>query len=109
MPAFSDDEGSAVVEFTLVGVNPALDEFTEVAALMRKNSEEAAAGAGASSRRARSARAGRSSRPPRPRRGAARGSSSGVSTTAASTRSILWPVSFSISAMFSASAGVASV
>ncbi|MDI6909507.1 NAD(P)H-dependent oxidoreductase [Nocardioides sp.] len=34
-------------EFTLVGVNPALDEFTETAALMRKNAEEAAAQAGA--------------------------------------------------------------
>ena len=34
-------------EFTLVGVNPALDEFTELAALMRKNSEEAAVEAGA--------------------------------------------------------------
>ena len=35
-------------EFTLVGVNPALDEFTEVAELMRKNAEEAAAHAGES-------------------------------------------------------------
>jgi FMN-dependent NADH-azoreductase len=35
-------------EFTLVGVNPALDEFTEVAELMRKNAEEAAAEAGES-------------------------------------------------------------
>lgn len=35
-------------EFTLVGVNPALDEFTEVAELMRKNAEEAAASAGES-------------------------------------------------------------
>ena len=35
-------------EFTLVGVNPALDEFTEVAELMRKNAEEAAATAGES-------------------------------------------------------------
>jgi FMN-dependent NADH-azoreductase len=34
-------------EFTLVGVNPALDEFTELAALMRKNAEEAAVEAGA--------------------------------------------------------------
>ena len=33
-------------EFTLVGVNPALDEFTEVAALMHKTAEEAAAEAG---------------------------------------------------------------
>jgi len=33
-------------EFTLVGVNPALDEFTEVAELMRKTAEEAAATAG---------------------------------------------------------------
>lgn len=33
-------------EFTLVGVNPALDEFTEVAALMHKDAEEAAAEAG---------------------------------------------------------------
>lgn len=33
-------------EFTLVGVNPALDEFTELAAIMRKTSEEAAAEAG---------------------------------------------------------------
>jgi len=35
-------------EFTLVGVNPALDEFSEVAELMRKNAEEAAADAGES-------------------------------------------------------------
>ena len=34
-------------EFTLVGTNPALDEFTELAALMRKNAEEAAVQAGA--------------------------------------------------------------
>ncbi len=34
-------------ELTLVGVNPALDEFTELAALMRKHAEEAAAEAGA--------------------------------------------------------------
>jgi FMN-dependent NADH-azoreductase len=33
-------------EFTLVGVNPALDEFAEAAALMRKNAEEAAVTAG---------------------------------------------------------------
>jgi FMN-dependent NADH-azoreductase len=33
-------------EFTLVGVNPALDEFTEVAALMKKTAEEAAFDAG---------------------------------------------------------------
>jgi FMN-dependent NADH-azoreductase len=33
-------------EFTLVGVNPALDEFTEMAAQMRKAAEEAAAQAG---------------------------------------------------------------
>jgi FMN-dependent NADH-azoreductase len=33
-------------EFTLVGANPALDEFTEIAALMRKTAEEAAAEAG---------------------------------------------------------------
>jgi FMN-dependent NADH-azoreductase len=33
-------------EFTLVGVNPALDEFTEVAALMHKTAEEAAVKAG---------------------------------------------------------------
>lgn len=33
-------------EFTLVGVNPALDEFTELAELMRKDAEEAAAEAG---------------------------------------------------------------
>ncbi len=33
-------------EFTLVGVNPALDEFTEIAALMKKQAEEAAAVAG---------------------------------------------------------------
>ena len=30
-------------EFTLVGVNPALDEFAEIAALMRKTAEQAAA------------------------------------------------------------------
>ena len=35
-------------EFTLVGVNPALDEFSEVAELMRKNAEEAAGDAGES-------------------------------------------------------------
>jgi len=34
-------------EFTLVGVNPALDEFTELAATMRRSAEEAAAKAGA--------------------------------------------------------------
>jgi FMN-dependent NADH-azoreductase len=34
-------------EFTLVGVNPALDEFTEVAALLHKSAEEAATEAGA--------------------------------------------------------------
>ena len=34
-------------EFTLVGVNPALDEFAELAALLRKNAEEAAVQAGA--------------------------------------------------------------
>jgi FMN-dependent NADH-azoreductase len=34
-------------EFTLVGVNPALDEFAETAALMRKSAEEAAVEAGA--------------------------------------------------------------
>ena len=34
-------------EFTLVGVNPALDEFTETATLMRKTAEEAALEAGA--------------------------------------------------------------
>jgi FMN-dependent NADH-azoreductase len=34
-------------EFTLVGVNPALDEFTEVAELMSKDAEDAAAEAGA--------------------------------------------------------------
>lgn len=34
-------------EFTLVGVNPALDEFTEPAAVMRKLAEEAALHAGA--------------------------------------------------------------
>ncbi|SKB03906.1 FMN-dependent NADH-azoreductase [Aeromicrobium choanae] len=34
-------------EFTLVGVNPALDEFTEMASMMRKAAEEAAATAGA--------------------------------------------------------------
>lgn len=33
-------------EFTLVGVNPALDEFAEVAELMRKTAEEAATEAG---------------------------------------------------------------
>jgi FMN-dependent NADH-azoreductase len=33
-------------EFTLVGVNPALDEFSELAELMRKNAEEAAVQAG---------------------------------------------------------------
>ena len=33
-------------EFTLVGVNPALDEFTEVAALIKKQAHEAAAEAG---------------------------------------------------------------
>ncbi len=33
-------------EFTLVGVNPRLDEFQEVAALMRKTAEEAAVDAG---------------------------------------------------------------
>lgn len=33
-------------EFTLVGVNPALDEFTETAELMRKSAEEAAVAAG---------------------------------------------------------------
>ncbi|WP_353508617.1 NAD(P)H-dependent oxidoreductase [Intrasporangium sp.] len=33
-------------EFTLVGVNPALDEFTEVAAMLKKEAEEAAADAG---------------------------------------------------------------
>ena len=33
-------------EFTLVGVNPALDEFAELAELMRKNAEEAAMQAG---------------------------------------------------------------
>jgi FMN-dependent NADH-azoreductase len=33
-------------EFTLVGVNPALDEFTEMAAEMKKAAEEAAAEAG---------------------------------------------------------------
>jgi FMN-dependent NADH-azoreductase len=35
-------------EFTLVGVNPALDEFAEAAALMRKEAEEAAFAAGKS-------------------------------------------------------------
>jgi len=35
-------------EFTLVGVNPALDEFSEVAAMMHKTAEEAAAEAGTS-------------------------------------------------------------
>lgn len=34
-------------EFTLVGVNPALDEFTEMASLMRKTAEEDAVEAGA--------------------------------------------------------------
>ncbi|MGC4805008.1 FMN-dependent NADH-azoreductase [Micromonospora sp. DT233] len=34
-------------EFTLVGVNPALDEFTELATTMRKSAEEAAVAAGA--------------------------------------------------------------
>ncbi|MBC9225615.1 flavodoxin family protein [Aeromicrobium sp. 636] len=34
-------------EFTLVGVNPALDEFTETATQMRKTAEEAAVEAGA--------------------------------------------------------------
>lgn len=33
-------------EFTLVGVNPALDEFTELATLMRKTAEESAAEVG---------------------------------------------------------------
>ncbi len=33
-------------EFTLVGVNPALDEFAELGALMKKNAEEAAVSAG---------------------------------------------------------------
>ncbi|MEU4569267.1 NAD(P)H-dependent oxidoreductase [Micromonospora sp. NPDC023956] len=33
-------------EFTLVGVNPALDEFSEMAAVMRKTAEEAAVEAG---------------------------------------------------------------
>ncbi|WP_027343254.1 FMN-dependent NADH-azoreductase [Hamadaea tsunoensis] len=33
-------------EFTLVGVNPALDEFAEVAAVMKKSAHEAAAEAG---------------------------------------------------------------
>ncbi|GGT25767.1 FMN-dependent NADH-azoreductase [Nonomuraea spiralis] len=33
-------------EFTLVGVNPALDEFTEMAAIMHKTAEEAAGEAG---------------------------------------------------------------
>lgn len=33
-------------EFTLVGVNPALDEFAELAALMKKEAEEAAVAAG---------------------------------------------------------------
>lgn len=33
-------------EFTLVGVNPALDEFTEMASMMRKGAEEAATVAG---------------------------------------------------------------
>ncbi|HEY2221111.1 FMN-dependent NADH-azoreductase [Actinomycetospora sp.] len=35
-------------EFTLVGINPALDEFTELAAQMRKDAEETAAEAGRS-------------------------------------------------------------
>ena len=35
-------------EFTLVGINPALDEFTELAELLRKNAEEAAVEAGES-------------------------------------------------------------
>ncbi|GAA3530879.1 FMN-dependent NADH-azoreductase [Aeromicrobium flavum] len=34
-------------EFTLVGVNPALDEFSEMASMMRKSAEEAAVAAGA--------------------------------------------------------------
>ncbi|MEV0329384.1 NAD(P)H-dependent oxidoreductase [Micromonospora echinospora] len=34
-------------EFTLVGVNPALDEFAEIAAMMRKTAEDAAVEAGA--------------------------------------------------------------
>jgi FMN-dependent NADH-azoreductase len=34
-------------EFTLVGVNPALEEFTELAELMRKNAEQTAVQAGA--------------------------------------------------------------
>jgi FMN-dependent NADH-azoreductase len=34
-------------EFTLVGVNPALDEFTEMASMMRKSAEETAVEAGA--------------------------------------------------------------
>ena len=33
-------------EFTLVGLNPALDEFTEIAALLHKTAQEAAAEAG---------------------------------------------------------------
>ena len=33
-------------EFTLVGVNPALDEFTEIASIMKKEAEEAALVAG---------------------------------------------------------------
>jgi FMN-dependent NADH-azoreductase len=33
-------------EFTLVGVNPALDEFTEIAGMMKKEAEEAAVVAG---------------------------------------------------------------
>ena len=33
-------------EFTLVGVNPALDEFTETALEMQKSAEEAASEAG---------------------------------------------------------------
>ena len=34
-------------EFTLVGVNPALDAFADVAEAMKRDAEEAAAGAGA--------------------------------------------------------------
>jgi FMN-dependent NADH-azoreductase len=34
-------------ELTLVGVNPALDEFTELATLMRKSAEEASIDSGA--------------------------------------------------------------
>jgi FMN-dependent NADH-azoreductase len=33
-------------EFTLVGINPALDEFTELASLMKKQAEESAVAAG---------------------------------------------------------------